>query len=180
LVGDTCCFLRHLKAYSSDWQLTTVKKIVDVAKQMNPDAALGTKQESFPELESGSSLLLVLSLASLAFKCRIALEMEVEEGRRGEGEEEREGGEGRLGSGSGWGDLSASFFLRSLAEEAQPTAPWLRSMALKFLRLALRIEPFNWLLWNNLGAVALQDSPKMSQHALIKSIKLNPKVISSI
>ena len=97
-------------------------------------------------------------LRVLAFKMRLLLETEND-----------------ASIGSAWLDigLAISHLPPSLAATA--TADEAQHQSIRCLKFALQLEPLNSLFWNALGVLSFTLSPRLSQHALIKSIEHSPR-----
>ncbi|RUP47706.1 hypothetical protein BC936DRAFT_145426 [Jimgerdemannia flammicorona] len=49
--------------------------------------------------------------------------------------------------------------------------------AIRCVKAALKFEPSNFTFWNTLGVMTTAVNPKISQHALIKAMELNPRSV---
>lgn len=97
------------------------------------------------------------ALAILAFKMRVLLETQNESA-----------------IGSAWLDLgiAISTFRSSLSSlDLSTSSDDALHQAIRCLKFALHKEPMNSIFWNALGVLAFDLSPRLSQHAFIKSIE---------
>eukprot|EP01043_Picozoa_sp_COSAG02_P022147 COSAG02_NODE_1142_length_14267_cov_4.941700_12_plen_1604_part_00 len=76
---------------------------------------------------------------------------------------------GDSASPAAWHDLGVSVHERSHLDVSTP----LSATAVALLSAAIRLDPVNPVLWSSLGAV--HKDPRVSQHALIRSIQLDDK-----
>lgn len=74
-------------------------------------------------------------------------------------------------------DLAASLFNYSARTTVIPDAAKLHQTAAGLLKRGLRLSPGNEVYWNALGTVSFNTNPKLAQHAYIKALEIEPKVI---
>jgi len=60
-------------------------------------------------------------------------------------------------------------------EEAVKKNEKILNIAVKLLKIAIKIDPNNEFYWNSMG-IYLVNQPKFSQHSFIKGLNINPKV----
>ena len=82
-------------------------------------------------------------------------------------------------AGSAWFDLGYALYRlqpHSLALGLSLTEENLNTQSFQCLRNALHREPLNGTFWNLLGVLAIESSPKLAQHSLIRACELNVRV----
>ncbi|KAL0078663.1 hypothetical protein J3Q64DRAFT_1872086 [Phycomyces blakesleeanus] len=70
-----------------------------------------------------------------------------------------------------WHDTALVYHWMAENNLAEATHDGLSDMAIKCIRMALKIEPAQYLYWNALGVISMRRYPKLSQHALIKAME---------
>ena len=103
------------------------------------------------------SAVFFAGLQVLAFKMRILLETENDSS-----------------IGSAWLDLGLAISRLHPAVDSTTTDE-AQHQSIRCLKFALQLEPLNSLFWNALGVLSFTLSPRLSQHALIKSIEHSPR-----
>ncbi|KAF7726139.1 Superkiller protein 3 [Apophysomyces ossiformis] len=68
-----------------------------------------------------------------------------------------------------WHDLALVY--HRLAENNP--AQGIYDVAIRCIRIALKLQPTEYLYWNALGVIAMRENPKVSQYALVKAMEYN-------
>ena len=74
-------------------------------------------------------------------------------------------------------DLAASLFNYCARITIIPDTAKLHQTAAGLLKRGLRLSPGNEEYWNALGTLSFNTNPKLAQHAYIKALEIDPKVI---
>ncbi|KAI8140771.1 hypothetical protein BJV82DRAFT_621045 [Fennellomyces sp. T-0311] len=75
-----------------------------------------------------------------------------------------------------WHDLAILYHWMAEENRSDETkGDGLAETAMRCVRTALKQEPVQYMYWNTLGVIAMRESPKISQHALIKAMELNSR-----
>ncbi|KAG0143473.1 hypothetical protein CROQUDRAFT_182905 [Cronartium quercuum f. sp. fusiforme G11] len=155
---------------------------VNLAAKMGVDSQLSSVdsvtclETSAIGAENGSSGLLLMS-SIIASKVRVSLELSEAHDSTGCAQAWADLAL-TLGRLSRWLDLtskSSSITDQSTFFKTQAGPELTLRQAIGCIRSALKIEPSNSSFWNTLGTLSFNLSPKLCQHALIKSVELNFK-----
>lgn len=76
-------------------------------------------------------------------------------------------------------DLAASLFNYCTRINAIPDADKVHQIAAGLLKRGLRLSPGDEAYWNALGTLSFSTNPKLAQHAYIKALEIDSKVILS-
>ncbi|KAI8329610.1 hypothetical protein EDC96DRAFT_489511 [Choanephora cucurbitarum] len=165
LVGDACAFYRHIPRYLDNCAYHHLQDIMQLAFKahetlsLEPDLtshwmteflALTIEPNQF-SLPIPTALDVVLSCASYAYKQVIVLSRN------------------HPGIASAfWHDLANVYYhLSHQPHEAK--------VAIQCAKVALKMEPTQWIYWNTLGVIAMTVAhlPKMAHHAFIRAMEFN-------
>ncbi|CAI6339027.1 unnamed protein product [Periconia digitata] len=78
----------------------------------------------------------------------------------------------------GWADYRAHICLEQEIEQDQNLTTFLRG-AMKCFKRAIELEAGNSEFWNSLGVITTTLSPKVAQHAFVRSLHLNERSVST-
>ncbi|CEP11408.1 hypothetical protein [Parasitella parasitica] len=171
LVGDACGFYRHIPSYLNNcaygnlqavMQLLGGTKAHDMLK-LEPDItshwvteflALQDVDENF-SLPQKTALDVILSCASNAYKQVIVLCKNHQ-----------------AIAPAFWHDLAVIYYHLSLNNNSTQIEA---TLAIKCAKIALKLEPTQYMFWNTLGVIAMTvaDIPSMAQYAFIKAMEFN-------
>ncbi|KAI9022171.1 hypothetical protein CLU79DRAFT_719153 [Phycomyces nitens] len=70
-----------------------------------------------------------------------------------------------------WHDVALVYYWMAENNLGESSHDSLTDMAIKFIRVALKMEPAQYLYWNTLGIISMRTYPKLSQHSLIKAME---------
>ncbi|KAI7868094.1 hypothetical protein BDF14DRAFT_1912212 [Spinellus fusiger] len=74
-----------------------------------------------------------------------------------------------------WHDLALNYYWTSENSRLSEEQVELTSMAIRCIRMALKMDPTHSHYWNTYGVITMRESPKLSQHALIKAMDCNTR-----
>ncbi|CAO3617593.1 unnamed protein product [Mucor hiemalis] len=170
-VGDACAFYQKIPKYLNNCDYVTLQKVMQIAGSdchdqlkfspditshwMNEFLALEDVNEDF-SLPHKTALDVILSCAAQTYKQAIVLCKNH-----------------RAIAPAFWHDLALIYYHLSVntTEGGQDIA----LMAVKCAKVALKLEPTQYMYWNSLGVIAMTtaDLPKIAQYAFVKAMEYN-------
>lgn len=166
LIGDACCFYRQIPSYIHLCAYSTLHRVMQITT--NPHNALKFEQDSTSHwvneflgladdvhdlsLPHKAALDVILSCASYAYKQAIVVSKNHPSV-----------------SPAFWHDLAAVYYYLCLNQNDES------SVAIQCIKVALTMEPTQYMYWNTLGVIAMTVAHlhKLAQHAFIKAMEYN-------
>lgn len=171
LIGDACAFYRHIPSYLNNCaygKLQSVMQLISITDahdtlKLEPDTtshwvteflALQDVDDDF-SLPQKTALDVILSCASNAYKQVIVLCKNHQ-----------------AIAPAFWHDLAIIYYHLSLNNNSKHEEA---TMAVKCAKVALKLEPTQYMYWNTLGVISMTvaDLPKMAQYAFVKAMEFN-------
>ncbi|KAI8975433.1 hypothetical protein BDF20DRAFT_606329 [Mycotypha africana] len=177
-VGDACAFYRHIPKYLNNCAYDILQSLMTLTDQtiheqlhfpaddmahhwISEFLALEDIQADF-SLPTTTAMDILLSCATQAYKQAIALSKNHPSIAP-----------------SFWHDLAVTYYhisLNSLYDKKKVVAEQKEAaMAIQCAKLALKLEPTQYMYWNTLGVIAMTVAhlPKLAQYAFVKAIEFN-------
>ncbi|CEJ03839.1 hypothetical protein RMCBS344292_17814 [Rhizopus microsporus] len=166
LIGDACCFYRQIPSYIHLCAYSTLQRVMQITT--NPHDALKFGQDSTSHwvteflgladdvhdlsLPHKAALDVILSCASYSYKQAIVVSKNHPSV-----------------SPTFWHDLAAVYYYLCLNQNDES------SVAIQCIKVALTMEPTQYMYWNTLGVIAMTVAQlhKLAQHAFIKAMEYN-------
>ncbi|RCI01717.1 Superkiller protein 3, partial [Rhizopus stolonifer] len=168
LVGDACAFYRHIPSYLNNCAYKSLQDVIQLASKAHDQLKLEADVTSHWvseflalqdmngfSLPQQTALDVVLSCASYAYKQVIVLSKNH-----------------KAVAPDFWHDLAVIYYHISWNNNKKQEEAM---MAIKCAKIALKLEPTQYMYWNTLGVIAMAvgDLHKISQYGFIKAIEFN-------
>ncbi|CAG8499538.1 2849_t:CDS:10 [Ambispora leptoticha] len=169
LVGDLCMEVRFIPNYLHLIPLSTLRSVIENLDPSDINKKLGFPSEIDDSAirsitEEDDSIIdvysAILTCSCISYKYAIILS----------------GNDSDIAP-SYWYDLAVVYhrlYEHERIQAAETSLSYLR-IAIRCIKIALRLEPANPSFWNTLGVITLTTNAKISQHAFIKAIEYSQK-----
>lgn len=181
LIGDACAVFHIIPTYLHLCAYAELQQVMQIALKHNPHTQLGnlfveqdpcaSLVDEFVQLDVSSdefylppktALDVVLACAGFAYKQALILCKNH-----------------HSLAPAFWHDIALLYHWATENNLSDQTPdPLLSETAMRCVRMALKMEPTQYLYWNTLGVISLRSSARISQYAFVKAMEFNNRVIA--